>query len=425
MVGIVGALGLVHGINDALDNPARSGQIYDALVTPDSPAELRAFPAKLERLAPVDEIAHIRHGTANVAAAGLPLWDIEPVRGSMHFTLLSGRAPEAGEAAVGPSTAHALHLHIGDRVRVAEAHTATLRVSGIALLPESPHSSFDQGLWVSPATMLELFGKPQVSATDEGFVVTAKPGVSKEALGAALEKHITHDTDSVALPQDVVFLRAVRTLPIALAGFLVVLAVAAVGHTLATTVRRRRHELAVLQAIGLPAPPERRVHRRARGDRRHHRPRARHPARRRGRTSQLALGRPTHPAALRRSGRDRGGAREHPGHVAARQRARGLPGAAERRASRPPKCCAPSSRPRRVTRQLRARRRSGGPVRSTKPHGWSRAAGRSRISSTRLPTLRLALTSGVDARADEALELFRHPGVEEVGMPGVLAARRE
>jgi ABC-type antimicrobial peptide transport system permease subunit len=98
--------------------------------------------------------------------------------------------------------------------------------------------------------MLELFGAPEKAATDEGFVVTAKPGVSKDALGAALDQHITHDIDAVTLPQDVVFLRAVRTLPIALAGFLILLAIAAVGHALASTVRRRRHELAVLRAIG-------------------------------------------------------------------------------------------------------------------------------------------------------------------------------
>ena len=36
-----------------------------------------------------------------------------------------------------------------------------------------------------------------------------------------------------------------------LAGFLVLLAVGAVGHALATAVRRRRHELAVLRALGM------------------------------------------------------------------------------------------------------------------------------------------------------------------------------
>jgi len=43
----------------------------------------------------------------------------------------------------------------------------------------------------------------------------------------------------------------VGVLPLALSAFLAVLAVGAVGHALSIAVRRRRHELAVLRALGL------------------------------------------------------------------------------------------------------------------------------------------------------------------------------
>ncbi len=46
-------------------------------------------------------------------------------------------------------------------------------------------------------------------------------------------------------------LEQVRLLPLLLGVFLVVLAVGAVGHALATAVRRRRHDLAVLRALGM------------------------------------------------------------------------------------------------------------------------------------------------------------------------------
>jgi ABC-type lipoprotein release transport system permease subunit len=46
-------------------------------------------------------------------------------------------------------------------------------------------------------------------------------------------------------------IKDVAVLPLALSGFLALLAVGAVGHALATAVRRRRHELAVLRALGL------------------------------------------------------------------------------------------------------------------------------------------------------------------------------
>jgi ABC-type antimicrobial peptide transport system permease subunit len=137
-------------------------------------------------------------------------------------------------------------------VRVAGTHPATLRVTGVALLPESPHSSFDQGLWVSKGTMTALFGTiEQSNNTDTTFAVTATHGTSQDTLMHALAAHVGTDIDAVALPQDVIYLRDVRSLPIALAIFLVLLALAALAHALVTAVHRRRHDLAVLKAIGL------------------------------------------------------------------------------------------------------------------------------------------------------------------------------
>ena len=52
-------------------------------------------------------------------------------------------------------------------------------------------------------------------------------------------------------PPQVQAVRDVAVLPLALSAFLAVLAVGAVGHALSIAVRRRRHELAVLRALGL------------------------------------------------------------------------------------------------------------------------------------------------------------------------------
>ena len=54
----------------------------------------------------------------------------------------------------------------------------------------------------------------------------------------------------VAKEFDATYLRNVRTLPKALAAFLVILGLGALGHVLASAVRRRRHDLAVLRAVG-------------------------------------------------------------------------------------------------------------------------------------------------------------------------------
>jgi ABC-type lipoprotein release transport system permease subunit len=46
-------------------------------------------------------------------------------------------------------------------------------------------------------------------------------------------------------------IRDLQVLPLALGAFLALLAIGAVGHALSVAVRRRRHELAVLRALGM------------------------------------------------------------------------------------------------------------------------------------------------------------------------------
>src|SRR5207302_6476899 len=93
-------------------------------------------------------------------------------------------------------------------------------------------------------------GNIDQAAPDDVIVATARPGVKPAALVDHLHEVFGVEVEGSGPPQDVLFLRNVRTLPRALAAFLAVLAVAALGHALVTAVRRRRHDLAVLRAIG-------------------------------------------------------------------------------------------------------------------------------------------------------------------------------
>jgi ABC-type antimicrobial peptide transport system permease subunit len=52
-------------------------------------------------------------------------------------------------------------------------------------------------------------------------------------------------------PQRIGEIRNVQVLPVLLGVFLALLAIGAVGHALATAVRRRRHDVAVLRAVGM------------------------------------------------------------------------------------------------------------------------------------------------------------------------------
>jgi hypothetical protein len=185
-----------------------------------------------------------------VEGAGLPVYALQPVRGDIAFVVLHGRAPRTSdEVAIGPATAKALHRGIGDRLHVGSQGKATLRIVGTTLLAQTPHTSFDQGVWATPPVLDRLAGEQPPEGPDDTFVVTARSGVKP----ANLVRHLGDrfgDVEKAGVPQDVLALRNVRTLPRALAGFVVLLGLAALGHALATAVRRRRHDLAVLKAIG-------------------------------------------------------------------------------------------------------------------------------------------------------------------------------
>jgi predicted lysophospholipase L1 biosynthesis ABC-type transport system permease subunit len=246
VLGIVGALGLVRGIDDSLASLRVSGQVFDVFIYQSdehSSSDLLEI-ANAEPKA--GATATMGRRPLDVGGEGVPVYSLAPGKGRAEFVVLSGDAPRGrDEVAVAPSTLAALRKDIGDAVDISGER---FRIVGTTLLPQTAHSSFDQGAWVAPGGMQRL---PGDEAGDE-VVAQATPGVSPEELGEALQARADGelDAETASPPQDVVLLRNVRTLPRVLAAFLGLLGVAALGHALVTSVRRRRHDLAVLRAMG-------------------------------------------------------------------------------------------------------------------------------------------------------------------------------
>jgi len=254
ILGVVGALGLVHGIDDALATPARAGQLWDALVMPNEQHSIAELAAATRADHDIRAVTDLVRMPLDLDGAGIPVYSLNQVQGNVPFVVLHGRAPTGtGEVALGPASAKALHKHIGDRVRIrnADKGEVTARVVGTALLPQTPHSSFDQGAWVS-WQQIRALADIDTGEIERGLAVVVRPGVNPEALGNRLQKQLGVEVDRFSdAPQDVLALHDVRSLPKALAAFLALLGVAAVAHALFTAVRRRRHDLAVLRAMGL------------------------------------------------------------------------------------------------------------------------------------------------------------------------------
>jgi hypothetical protein len=127
-----------------------------------------------------------------------------------------------------------------------------LTIVGTALFPSDVHAEFDEGLWLVPGDF------DPVAVTDESqeryVVVRFTNGTSVEdELGSLMAA--TADWGGYAFPPEVppelLNLRNVLPLPKLLAGFLALLAIAALVHVLTTSSRVRAHDFAVLRALGL------------------------------------------------------------------------------------------------------------------------------------------------------------------------------
>jgi FtsX-like permease family len=251
ILGIVGAFGLVSGIDDALRRPQRSGQAWQAEVDPDEGHPGASLAARLRQDQQVEAVSTARRVDVDVDGQGLPVYTIAAVKGDLGFVVLRGRAPAASdEVVLGPSSAKALRRGVGDRVQVGGGQGHAMKVVGLGLLPETPHSSFDQGVWLTGEGLDRVVRGRARAGMEEVLYVTFRRGVAADAAIGRLQRQLGVEVGPATLPQDVTYLHNVRTLPRALAGFLVLLGLAALAHVLVTAVRRRRHDLAVLRAMG-------------------------------------------------------------------------------------------------------------------------------------------------------------------------------
>jgi hypothetical protein len=174
--------------------------------------------------------------------------------------LTDGRMPSApDEIVLAPTTASEMHAATGSVVRLAgAAGPRALTVTGIGFVPSGPHNNYDQGAWLTPAGYDRLFRGAHFAFKFHLAVVSVRPGADVQTMAGRLDKTAAAIKGGRAFPfsappplSEVQTVRDVAALPLALSAFLAVLAVGAVGHALSIAVRRRRHELAVLRALGL------------------------------------------------------------------------------------------------------------------------------------------------------------------------------
>ncbi len=264
VLGVVAALTFADGVNDASANPARFGQMSEMNVFLGfNGTDFLEGDALMERLAEdpgIGAVNDTRQGVLESGTVDVPAFAIDPIDAAPPIVVLEGRLPtDAGEATIAPASASAIGAGVGDRIELSGSRSsASYLVTGIAFVPEGPHNAYDEGTWLL---------RDDYDALIEGFKfhtaeVSVRPGEDVEEVAARAAASLADLLDVPPEAMDQILtvrppparlaeLREVRRLPLLLAAFLALLAVAAVGHALATAVRRRRHDLAVLRAVGV------------------------------------------------------------------------------------------------------------------------------------------------------------------------------
>jgi hypothetical protein len=258
--GVLAALTFSAGVDDATGNLERFGVVHDLGMFLGLDG-IDYVPADdvLAATAGVDGVAGVNDTRSGVAGAGngqLAVLSLDPVGNPLPFVVTEGRLPDAdGEVSMGPASARSVGVGVGDTIDLTGTiGTSTVTVVGIGLMPELSHNFYTDGGLVTSGTYDALFDDFRFRA---GFIALEE-WADPEVVTAAVQEAVASvpggeftAAEPAEPPSPVVELEQVRALPVFLAGFLALLAIGAVGHALATAVRRRRHDLAVLRAVGM------------------------------------------------------------------------------------------------------------------------------------------------------------------------------
>ena len=243
ITGVVAAITFAASLDRLVTTPRLYGADFDATIPLQGDTGEGADAAE-GQLAADSRIAGLtRYGLAEVQVAGdgVVASFHETVKGAPDVSVLRGRYPAGpNEAAVDPEEISGPGPAVGSTIRVAGGG-APVEVRVVGHL-----AGASDGLWMTDRAAARL----GIEAMDEqGFNVTWAEGVDHDRANASLARRYA-EVYPVSPDEAVGNLERVRGFPYALALLLAVLAAAAVGHLLASAVRRRNRDLAILKAFG-------------------------------------------------------------------------------------------------------------------------------------------------------------------------------
>ena len=194
----------------------------------------------------------------------------DPVKGHVDPVILEGRAPRGdAEIALGTRSLRATGHQIGDRVRVRIGdHTGRVRIVGRAVFPRIGQGSFTptdlgDGAATTLATArrlgLETADPDDPAAKYSIYFYRVAPDASPAAVALRLNHQLAGLIEECPgrgcvngpqQPGDIAAYTRIRGTSVTLVALLTLIALGALAHSLVTSVRRRRRDLALLKTLG-------------------------------------------------------------------------------------------------------------------------------------------------------------------------------
>ncbi len=250
VAGVVGVAVFLASVSTNRDEAYRYGWTWDTspdLVT-GSEAEAAAVVTRMADDPDLAAVADVACGPVGVDGTTLYTCAINDWKGATVAQTVAGRLPVAPvEIALGRSTMQQLDVSIGDTVRSAKGDVLT--VVGETVIPMIDNAEPGHG------AMMTVAGQNQQRASKGGryLLLTYAEGADRTALEHRLEADYGVSFSPYSRPDPPGRLQQLDLmggLLRGLAAFLIALGVVGLVHFLGVSARRRRHEFAVLRALG-------------------------------------------------------------------------------------------------------------------------------------------------------------------------------
>jgi putative ABC transport system permease protein len=246
---IVGVLGFSASLAKLFHHPRLYGWNWDIQVGDAFAPPLDKEVARLSANPAADAVALGTTARIEVGGQQVDLLAIESRKGSISPVMVAGRAAEKpDEIVLGTRTLRDAGLAIGDRAEVALGNaTATYTIVGRAVFPD-----FAGAARLGDGAETTLAGVRRLERNTIGDLVLVR--VTPDAAGAALmdslRQQLALNVYLPSKPADLAELDRIGGLPSVLAALLAAMAIGTLAYALASSVRRRRRDLAILKVLG-------------------------------------------------------------------------------------------------------------------------------------------------------------------------------